>query len=31
MSGPLRDVHIERSAERPAFGSGQEMWDIGTK
>lgn len=23
----LKDVHIERSAERPAFGSGQEMWD----
>jgi ubiquinone/menaquinone biosynthesis C-methylase UbiE len=23
----LRDVHIERTAERPAFRSGQEMWD----
>jgi ubiquinone/menaquinone biosynthesis C-methylase UbiE len=23
----LRDVRIERSAERPAFASGQEMWD----
>jgi ubiquinone/menaquinone biosynthesis C-methylase UbiE len=23
----LKDVHIERTAERPAFTSGQEMWD----
>jgi len=23
----LKDVRIERMAERPAFGSGQEMWD----
>ncbi len=23
----LRDVHIERTAERPAFRSGQEFWD----
>lgn len=23
----LRDVRIERTAERPAFGSGQELWD----
>ena len=23
----LRDVHIERTAERPAFSSGQEFWD----
>jgi ubiquinone/menaquinone biosynthesis C-methylase UbiE len=23
----LRDVHVERTAERPAFASGQEMWD----
>jgi ubiquinone/menaquinone biosynthesis C-methylase UbiE len=23
----LEDVHIERTAERPAFASGQEMWD----
>ena len=23
----LRDVRIERTAERPAFSSGQEMWD----
>ena len=23
----LRDVRIERTAERPVFGSGQEMWD----
>jgi ubiquinone/menaquinone biosynthesis C-methylase UbiE len=23
----LRDVHIERTAERPSFGSGQEFWD----
>ncbi len=23
----LRDVRVERRAERPAFGSGQEMWD----
>jgi hypothetical protein len=23
----LKDVRIERTAERPAFGSGQEMWD----
>ena len=23
----LKDVHIERMAERPAFTSGQEMWD----
>jgi ubiquinone/menaquinone biosynthesis C-methylase UbiE len=23
----LKDVRVERTAERPAFGSGQEMWD----
>jgi len=23
----LKEVRIERTAERPAFGSGQEMWD----
>ena len=23
----LRNVRVERTAERPAFGSGQEMWD----
>jgi hypothetical protein len=23
----LEDVHVERTAERPTFGSGQEMWD----
>jgi ubiquinone/menaquinone biosynthesis C-methylase UbiE len=23
----LRDVHVERTAERPTFGSGQEMWN----
>jgi ubiquinone/menaquinone biosynthesis C-methylase UbiE len=23
----LNDVHVERTAERPAFASGQEMWD----
>jgi SAM-dependent methyltransferase len=23
----LTDVHVERTAERPAFASGQEMWD----
>jgi hypothetical protein len=23
----LRDVRIERTAERPAFASGQQMWD----
>ncbi len=23
----LRDVRVERTAERPTFGSGQEMWD----
>jgi hypothetical protein len=23
----LRDVRVERTAERPAFASGQEMWD----
>jgi SAM-dependent methyltransferase len=23
----LKDVHVERTAERPAFASGQEMWD----
>ena len=23
----LRDVHVERTAERPTFSSGQEMWD----
>jgi ubiquinone/menaquinone biosynthesis C-methylase UbiE len=23
----LRDLHVERTAERPAFASGQEMWD----
>jgi ubiquinone/menaquinone biosynthesis C-methylase UbiE len=23
----LKEVRVERSAERPAFGSGQEMWD----
>jgi ubiquinone/menaquinone biosynthesis C-methylase UbiE len=23
----LRGVHVERTAERPTFGSGQEMWD----
>jgi hypothetical protein len=23
----LKEVRVERTAERPAFGSGQEMWD----
>jgi hypothetical protein len=23
----LKDVHVERTAERPAFTTGQEMWD----
>jgi hypothetical protein len=23
----LKDVRVERAAERPTFGSGQEMWD----
>ena len=23
----LKDVRVERTAERPAFASGQEMWD----
>jgi ubiquinone/menaquinone biosynthesis C-methylase UbiE len=23
----LKDVHVERTAERPAFASGEEMWD----
>jgi hypothetical protein len=23
----LNDVRVERTVERPAFGSGQEMWD----